>query len=164
MKDMEKENKVLHQVVTENSSKLGKLECEKQCLHQDLEQVETVKRVEELEKELHQLEKENEKLAQKFTFMTTTATEKIGALELENQGPTLENQEEEKHLENSMKHPVGMLAAGQRHKEATMELLQGRTGPLSCNGTMQLCRLGSSCSKISCSTWRPRTWPSAVRS
>lgn len=28
----------------------------------------------------------------------------------------------------------------------------------------RLCRLRSSCSRNSCSIWRPRTWPSAVRS
>lgn len=39
-----------------------------------------------------------------------------------------QNQEEGKHLEDSVKHPAGTLVAGhqwqERHKEATMELLQ----------------------------------------
>nr|KAF6499348.1 coiled-coil domain containing 88C [Molossus molossus] len=94
MKDIESENRVLHQTVTETSSKLSQLELEKQQLLQDLEQVkEKVKRMEELEKELHRQEKENEKLAEKFTSLSTTATEKIDALERESQDLTLENQE-----------------------------------------------------------------------
>ncbi|KAM7158003.1 protein Daple-like isoform 4-T4 [Molossus nigricans] len=94
MKDIESENRVLHQTVTETSSKLSQLELEKQQLLRDLEQVkEKVKRMEELEKELHRQEKENEKLAEKFTSLSTTATEKIDALERESQDLTLENQE-----------------------------------------------------------------------
>nr|KAF6501112.1 hypothetical protein HJG59_008092 [Molossus molossus] len=94
MKDIESENRVLHQTVTETSSKLSQLELEKQQLLWDLEQVkEKVKRMEELEKELHRQEKENEKLAEKFTSLSTTATEKIDALERESQDLTLENQE-----------------------------------------------------------------------
>ncbi|XP_025775165.1 protein Daple [Puma concolor] len=99
VKDIEKENKALHQTVTETSSRLSKLEFEKQQLHKDFEQVkEKVERVEELEKELHRLEKDNEKLAKKVASLKT-ATEKVDALERESRGLALENRKLRKSLD-----------------------------------------------------------------
>ncbi|KAM7121094.1 uncharacterized protein WM277_019433 [Molossus nigricans] len=98
-REIEEENKVLQQMVTETSHKLSKLECEKQSLQRDMEQMqERVKQVEELEEKLHQLETENTKLAQDFTSLTLTTTKKIDALERENQGLSLENQQLSKSL------------------------------------------------------------------
>ncbi|XP_058596017.1 protein Daple isoform X1 [Neofelis nebulosa] len=99
VKDIEKENKALHQTVTETSSRLSKLEFEKQQLHKDFEQAkEKVERVEELEKELHRLEKDNEKLAKKVASLKT-ATEKVDALERESRGLALENRKLRKSLD-----------------------------------------------------------------
>ncbi|XP_023587479.1 protein Daple isoform X2 [Trichechus manatus latirostris] len=99
MKDVEKENKVLHQTVTETSSKLNQLEFEKQQLHKDLEQAkEKVERAEELEKELHRLEKENERLAKKAASLKTVS-EKADALEHESRGLELENRKLRKSLD-----------------------------------------------------------------
>uniref|UniRef100_G3U3N0 Coiled-coil domain containing 88C n=1 Tax=Loxodonta africana TaxID=9785 RepID=G3U3N0_LOXAF len=102
VKDVEKENKVLHQTVTETSSKLSRLEFEKQQLHKDLEQArEKVERAEELEKELHRLEKENERLAKK-TASLKTVSEKADALEHESRGLELENRKDKKGLEQEV--------------------------------------------------------------
>nr|XP_020039823.1 protein Daple [Castor canadensis] len=98
-KDIEKENRSLHQAVTEASSKLSQLELEKKQLHRDLEQAkEKGQRTETLEKELHRLEKENERLAKKVTSLKTV-TEKVQALEHESQGLELENRTLRKSLD-----------------------------------------------------------------
>ncbi|KAM7121096.1 protein Daple-like [Molossus nigricans] len=60
---------------------------------------ERVKQVEELKKKLHWLEKENKKLAQDFTLLTMMTTENMDALECENQGLMLENQELSKSVD-----------------------------------------------------------------
>ncbi|XP_006839636.1 PREDICTED: protein Daple [Chrysochloris asiatica] len=84
VKDVEKENRVLHQTVTETSSQLSQLEFQKQQLQRDLEQAkETVARAGELEKELRRLEKENQSLAKQAASLTPVS-EKADALELEN--------------------------------------------------------------------------------
>ncbi|XP_077636995.1 protein Daple isoform X2 [Crocuta crocuta] len=99
VKDVEKENRALHQTVAETSSRLSRLESEKQQLHKDFEQVkEKVERVEELERELRQLEKDNEKLAKKVASLNT-ATEKVDALERESRGLALENRKLRKSLD-----------------------------------------------------------------
>ncbi|KAM9202268.1 protein Daple isoform 2-T2 [Dugong dugon] len=99
VKDVEKENKVLHQTVTETSSKLNQVEFEKQQLHKDLAQAkEKVERAEELEKELHRLEKENERLAKKAASLKTVS-EKADALEHESRSLELENRKLRKSLD-----------------------------------------------------------------
>ncbi|XP_054423122.1 protein Daple [Pteronotus mesoamericanus] len=126
VKDIEKENKVLHQAVTESSSKLSKLEFEKQQLVRDLEQVkEKVERAEELEKELHRLEKENEKLAKKVTSLTT-ATEKADALERESQSLTLENRRLRKSLDTLQNVSVQLEGLERDNKQLDEENLELR--------------------------------------
>ncbi|XP_053882721.1 protein Daple isoform X1 [Malaclemys terrapin pileata] len=99
IKDIEKENKMLHETVTETSSKLSKLEFEKKQLHKDFEQVkEKVERVEEMEKELHQLERENEQLTKKAAAMKIV-TEKVEVLEQENGDLEVENRKLRKSLD-----------------------------------------------------------------
>uniref|UniRef100_A0A8C4VWV4 Uncharacterized protein n=1 Tax=Gopherus evgoodei TaxID=1825980 RepID=A0A8C4VWV4_9SAUR len=99
VKDIEKENKMLHETVTETSSKLSKLEFEKKQLHKDFEQVkEKVERVEEMEKELHRLERENEQLTKKAAAMKIVA-EKVEVLEQENGDLELENRKLRKSLD-----------------------------------------------------------------
>uniref|UniRef100_A0A8C9UU80 Coiled-coil domain containing 88C n=1 Tax=Spermophilus dauricus TaxID=99837 RepID=A0A8C9UU80_SPEDA len=90
-KEVEKENRALHQAVAEASSQLGQLEVEKQQLHRDLEQAkEKGQRAEALEKELRRLEEENKQLAKKAASLKT-ATEKVEALEHQSRGLELEN-------------------------------------------------------------------------
>ncbi|KAM9291108.1 protein Daple [Morus bassanus] len=98
-KDIEKENKILHETVTETSSKLSKLEFEKKQLQKDFDQVkEKVERVEEMEKELHRLERENEQLTKKAAAMKIV-TEKVEVLEQENGDLEVENRKLRKSLD-----------------------------------------------------------------
>ncbi|XP_019600731.2 protein Daple isoform X3 [Rhinolophus sinicus] len=124
-KDIEKENKVLHQTVTETSSKLSKLEFEKQQLHRDLEQVrEKVARVEELEQELHRREKENETLATEVSSLKA-ATAKADAMERESRGLTLENRTLRKSLDTLQNVSVqleGLERANKQLGEENLEL------------------------------------------
>ncbi|KAM6274906.1 protein Daple [Porphyrio hochstetteri] len=99
VKDIEKENKLLHETVTETSSKLSKLEFEKKQLQKDFDQVkEKVERVEEMEKELHRLERENEQLTKKAAAMKIV-TEKVEVLEQENGDLEVENRKLRKSLD-----------------------------------------------------------------
>ncbi|XP_009279052.1 PREDICTED: protein Daple isoform X3 [Aptenodytes forsteri] len=99
VKDIEKENKILHETVTETSTKLSKLEFEKKQLQKDFDQVkEKVERVEEMEKELHRLEKENEQLTKKAAAMKIV-TEKVEVLEQENGDLEVENKKLRKSLD-----------------------------------------------------------------
>uniref|UniRef100_A0A672TLU4 Coiled-coil domain containing 88C n=1 Tax=Strigops habroptila TaxID=2489341 RepID=A0A672TLU4_STRHB len=99
VEDIEKENKILHETVTETSSKLSKLEFEKKQLQKDFDQVrEKVERVEEMEKELHRLERENEQLTKKAAVMKIV-TEKVEVLEQENGDLEVENRKLRKSLD-----------------------------------------------------------------
>ncbi|XP_016154193.1 PREDICTED: protein Daple isoform X2 [Ficedula albicollis] len=99
VKDIEKENRILHETVTETSSKLSKLEFEKKQLQKDFDQVrEKVERVEEMEKELHRLERENEQLTKKAAVMKIV-TEKVEVLEQENGDLEVENRKLRKSLD-----------------------------------------------------------------
>ncbi|XP_023402273.2 protein Daple isoform X3 [Loxodonta africana] len=126
VKDVEKENKVLHQTVTETSSKLSRLEFEKQQLHKDLEQArEKVERAEELEKELHRLEKENERLAKK-TASLKTVSEKADALEHESRGLELENRKLRKSLDTLQNVSVQLEGLERDNKQLDEENLELR--------------------------------------
>ncbi|XP_036986112.2 protein Daple [Artibeus jamaicensis] len=126
VKNIEKENKVLHQTVTESSSKLSKLGFEKQQLLRDLEQAkEKVERVTELEKELHRLEQENEKLTQKVTSLTT-ATERADTLERESQSLTLENRRLRKSLDTLQNVSVQLEGLERDNKQLDEENLELR--------------------------------------
>ncbi|KFZ66326.1 Protein Daple, partial [Podiceps cristatus] len=94
VKDIEKENKILHETVTETSSKLSKLEFEKKQLQKDFDR----DRVEEMEKELHRLERENEQLTKKAAAMKIV-TEKVEVLEQENGDLEVENRKLRKSLD-----------------------------------------------------------------
>ncbi|XP_026534975.1 protein Daple isoform X2 [Notechis scutatus] len=99
VKNIEMENKILHEAVSESNSKLSKLEFEKKQLQKDFEQVkEKVERVEEMDKELHRLERENDQLAKKITAIKIT-TEKVEVLEQENKDLEVENKKLKKSLD-----------------------------------------------------------------
>uniref|UniRef100_A0A8C8RCF9 Coiled-coil domain containing 88A n=1 Tax=Pelusios castaneus TaxID=367368 RepID=A0A8C8RCF9_9SAUR len=100
MKDIEKENKILHESIKETSSKLNKIEFEKRQVRKELEHYkEKGERAEELENELHHLEKENELLQKKITNLQITC-EKIEALEQENSDLEAENRKLKKTLDS----------------------------------------------------------------
>nr|XP_041571278.1 girdin isoform X15 [Taeniopygia guttata] len=100
MKEIEKENKILHESIKETSSKLNKLEFEKKQVRKELEHYkEKGERAEELENELHRTEKENELLQKKITNLKITC-EKIEALEQENSDLETENRKLKKTLDS----------------------------------------------------------------
>ncbi|KAM9257561.1 girdin isoform 3-T3 [Cariama cristata] len=100
MKEIEKENKILHESIKETSSKLNKIEFEKKQIRKELEHYkEKGERAEELENELHHLEKENELLQKKITNLKITC-EKIEALEQENSDLEMENRKLKKTLDS----------------------------------------------------------------
>ncbi|KAL2305666.1 hypothetical protein Nmel_003551, partial [Mimus melanotis] len=100
MKEIEKENKILHESIKETSSKLNKIEFEKKQVRKELEHYkEKGERAEELENEVHRLEKENELLQKKITNLKITC-EKIEALEQENSDLETENRKLKKTLDS----------------------------------------------------------------
>uniref|UniRef100_A0A7N5KHP4 Coiled-coil domain containing 88A n=1 Tax=Ailuropoda melanoleuca TaxID=9646 RepID=A0A7N5KHP4_AILME len=100
VKDIEKENKILHESIKETSSKLSKIEFEKRQIRKELEHYkEKGERAEELENELHHLEKENELLQKKITNLKITC-EKVEALEQENSELERENRKLKKTLDS----------------------------------------------------------------
>ncbi|XP_025889562.1 girdin [Nothoprocta perdicaria] len=100
VKEIEKENKILHESIKETSSKLNKVEFEKKQVRKELEHYkEKGERAEELENELHHLEKENELLQKKITNLKITC-EKIEALEQENSSLEMENRKLKKTLDS----------------------------------------------------------------
>ncbi|XP_040207601.1 girdin isoform X2 [Rana temporaria] len=99
VKDIEKENKILHESIKETSSKLNKVEFEKKKLRKELEHFkEKGERAEDLEKELHRVEKENEQLQKKITSLNIVC-EKAESLEQENVGLEIENRKLKKTLD-----------------------------------------------------------------
>ncbi|KAM7120001.1 protein Daple-like [Molossus nigricans] len=126
-KNIKEENKVLQLTVTDTSRKLSKLQFEKQILQRDMEQMqERVKQVEELKKKLYWLEKENKKLAQDFTLLTMMTTENMDALECENQGLRLENQELSKSVHTLQNMSVHLEGLEQENKQLNEENLKLR--------------------------------------
>ncbi|XP_075391761.1 girdin isoform X2 [Tenrec ecaudatus] len=100
VKDIEKENKILHESIKETSSKLSKIEFEKRQIRKELEHYkEKGERAEELENELHHLEKENELLQKKINNLKITC-EKTEALEQENSELERENRKLKKTLDS----------------------------------------------------------------
>ncbi|CAI5764404.1 Hypothetical predicted protein [Podarcis lilfordi] len=126
VKDIEVENKVLHETVTETSSKLSKLEFEKKQLQKDFEQVkEKVERVEEMDKELHRLERENEQLTKKVAAMKIT-TEKVEVLEEQNGNLEVENRKLKKSLDTLHNVSVRLESLEKDNKELDEENLELR--------------------------------------
>uniref|UniRef100_A0A8C5KQC5 Girdin n=1 Tax=Jaculus jaculus TaxID=51337 RepID=A0A8C5KQC5_JACJA len=100
VKDIEKENKILHESIKETSGKLSKMEFEKRQIRKELEHYkEKGEQAEELENDLHRLRKENELLQKKITNLKITC-EKIEALEQENSELERENRKFKKTLDS----------------------------------------------------------------
>ena len=79
VKDVEKENRVLHESIRETSSKLNKMEFERNQLRKDLELCkEKGERAEELELQVQRLERDNESLQKRVASLGITC-EKVGA-------------------------------------------------------------------------------------
>ncbi|XP_041121368.1 protein Daple-like isoform X2 [Polyodon spathula] len=101
VKDVEKENRILHETITDTGSKLTQLEFEKKQVCKELVQLkEKVQKSEDLEKEVHKLECTNEQLQKKLASLTITC-DKIEALEQENCTLEIENKKLKKLADNA---------------------------------------------------------------
>uniref|UniRef100_A0A671QL48 Girdin-like n=1 Tax=Sinocyclocheilus anshuiensis TaxID=1608454 RepID=A0A671QL48_9TELE len=86
VKDIEKENRVLHESIKETSSKLNKMVFERKQLRKDLEHYkEKGERAEELEMEVHRLEREKENLQKRLAALAITCG-KVEVLGLNKEG------------------------------------------------------------------------------
>ncbi|XP_028458817.1 girdin isoform X5 [Perca flavescens] len=84
VKDVEKENRVLHESICETTAKLNKMEFERKQLRKELEVVkEKGERAEELEIQIQKLERDNDSLQKKVANLGITC-EKVSSLEKEN--------------------------------------------------------------------------------
>uniref|UniRef100_A0A8C7YQB9 Coiled-coil domain containing 88A n=1 Tax=Oryzias sinensis TaxID=183150 RepID=A0A8C7YQB9_9TELE len=84
VKDVEKENRVLHESICETTAKLNKIEFERKQLRKDLEMMKDKgERAEELEIQIQKLERDNESLLKKVASLGITC-EKVSSLEKEN--------------------------------------------------------------------------------
>ncbi|XP_031730989.1 girdin isoform X1 [Anarrhichthys ocellatus] len=84
VKDVEKENRILHESICETTAKLNKIEFERKQLRKELEVVkEKGERAEELEVLMQKLERDNESLQKKVASLGITC-EKVSSLEKEN--------------------------------------------------------------------------------
>ncbi|XP_054654338.1 girdin-like isoform X3 [Dunckerocampus dactyliophorus] len=84
VKDVEKENRILHESICETTGKLNKMEFERKQLRKELEAMkEKGERAEELEIVMQKLEKDNESLQKKVASLGITC-DKVSSLEKEN--------------------------------------------------------------------------------
>ncbi|XP_056291314.1 girdin isoform X1 [Pseudoliparis swirei] len=99
VKDVEKENRILHESICETTAKLNKIEFERKQLRKELEVVkEKGERAEELELLLQKLEKNNESLQKKVVSLGITC-EKVSSLEKENMDLEAEGRRLKKKLD-----------------------------------------------------------------
>ncbi|KAG8561863.1 hypothetical protein GDO81_015507 [Engystomops pustulosus] len=84
VKEVEKENKMLHETITDTSSKLNEVEHEKKQLQKAYDKVkDKVERVDEMQNEVRRLEKHNEQLTRKLSSIRIIE-EMVEVLEKEN--------------------------------------------------------------------------------
>ncbi|XP_047458753.1 girdin-like isoform X4 [Mugil cephalus] len=84
VKDVEKENRILHESICETTAKLNKMEFERKQLRKELEITkERGERAEELEIQMRKLERDNESLQKRIASLGITC-EKVSSLEKEN--------------------------------------------------------------------------------
>ncbi|XP_054455689.1 girdin isoform X2 [Anoplopoma fimbria] len=99
VKDVEKENRVLHESICETTAKLNKIEFERKQLRKELEVVkEKGERAEELEVLMQKLERDNESLQKKVASLGITC-EKVSSLEKENMDLEAEGRRLKKKLD-----------------------------------------------------------------
>ncbi|CAK6960721.1 girdin [Scomber scombrus] len=100
VKDVEKENRVLHESICETTAKLNKMEFERKQLRKELEVMkEKGERAEELEILMQKLERDNESLQKKVASLGITC-EKVSSLEKENTDLEAEGRRLKKKLDS----------------------------------------------------------------
>ncbi|XP_059929514.1 girdin isoform X3 [Gadus macrocephalus] len=125
-KDVETENRTLHESICETSAKLNKIESERKQLRKELELVkEKGERVEELEFQLQKLERANESLQKKVTGLSNTC-EKVSSLEKENGELEAEGRRLRKKLDGLSSMAFQLEAAEQESLQLEQENLELR--------------------------------------
>uniref|UniRef100_A0A8C5N802 HOOK N-terminal domain-containing protein n=1 Tax=Gouania willdenowi TaxID=441366 RepID=A0A8C5N802_GOUWI len=100
VKDVEKENRVLHESICEMTANLNKIEFERKHLRKELETMkERGERAEELEIQMQRLERDKESLQKKVASLGITC-EKVSSLEKENNELEAEARRLKKKLDN----------------------------------------------------------------
>lgn len=126
VKDVEMENKMLHETITDTSSKLNEVEHERKQLQKVYDQVkEKVERVEEMGKEIHRLEKQNEVLTKKVSSVRIVE-EKVEALEKENSKLEGENRILKKSLDTLQNVSIRLEVLDSENKQLDEENLELR--------------------------------------
>uniref|UniRef100_A0A8C9TPB8 Coiled-coil domain containing 88A n=1 Tax=Scleropages formosus TaxID=113540 RepID=A0A8C9TPB8_SCLFO len=126
VKDVETENRVLHESIKETSNKLSKLEFERRQLRKDLEYYkEKGERAEELELEVHRLQRENEGLQKRVAALGITC-EKVETLERENVELEAEGRRLKKKLDSFRNTAIQLEALEKENSQLEEENLELR--------------------------------------
>ncbi|XP_039598269.1 protein Daple isoform X1 [Polypterus senegalus] len=126
VKEIEKENRILHESITDTGSKLTQLEFEKKQIQKELLLLkEKSEKSDELEREVHKLEHTNEGLQKKVAALQITC-DKIKALELENSGLEIENRKLKKLVDTAQNASLKIEALEIENRQLEQENLEMR--------------------------------------
>ncbi|XP_043930645.1 protein Daple isoform X2 [Protopterus annectens] len=126
IKDIEKENKSLHEAVRETSSKLSKVEFDKKQMQKELSHLtEKLEKAEEQEKTVTELERENEMLHKKVATLSIIC-EKVEVVEQENSTLELEYRRLKKAFDSLQNATIKLEALEKDNKELDEENLELR--------------------------------------
>ncbi|XP_060896113.1 girdin-like isoform X1 [Labrus mixtus] len=126
VKDVEKENRVLHESICETTAKLNKMEFERKQLRKELEVMkEKGERADELEIQMQKLERDNETLQKKVASLGITC-EKVSSLEKENSELELEGRRMKKKLDALKNMAYQLEAVEKENSQIEQENLQLR--------------------------------------
>ncbi|XP_069049458.1 protein Daple isoform X1 [Lepisosteus oculatus] len=126
MKDVEKENRILHETITDTGSKLTQLEFEKKQVQKELAQLqERMEKSEELETEVQKLERANEQLQKQVAALKITC-DRIEALEQENADMEQENRRLKKLADTAQNMALKLEALEKESRQLDEENLELR--------------------------------------
>ncbi|KAM6997680.1 LOW QUALITY PROTEIN: girdin [Tautogolabrus adspersus] len=126
VKDVEKENRVLHESICETTAKLNKMEFERKQLRKELEVMkEKGERADELEIHMQKLERDNESLQKKVASLGITC-EKVSSLEKENSELEAEGRRMKKRLDALKNMAYQLEAVEKENSQIEQENLQLR--------------------------------------
>ncbi|XP_019715384.1 girdin isoform X4 [Hippocampus comes] len=126
VKDVEKENRILHESICETTGKLNKMEFERKQLRKELESLkEKGERAEELEILIQKLERDNESLQKRVASLGITC-EKVSALEKENTDLEAESRRLKKKLDSLKNMAFQLEALEKENSQLEQENLEVR--------------------------------------
>ncbi|XP_077437610.1 girdin isoform X2 [Vanacampus margaritifer] len=126
VKDVEKENRILHESICETTGKLNKMEFERKQLRKELEALkEKGERAEELEILIQKLERDNESLQKKVASLGITCA-KVSALEKENTDLEAESRRLKKKLDGLKNMAFQLEALEKENSQLEQENLEVR--------------------------------------